>query len=244
MRDDASHYAPEILARAEGLVVVNKKSGLAVHGGARVKWSLVDDLERSLGAPVFPVHRLDQDTSGVILMGLTSKHAHHWGERLAKGKKRYHAIALGRFTKPRFTVDVPVGSHGGGDHKAPPQDALTHFTVLKALGPFTLVEAVLETGRMHQIRIHLAHVGRPILGDDKYGQFDENKVWAKRLGRNHLFLHAAEVDMEGLKVRAPWPTHFIELLKLYNCEFPPWSRGHTKRVRKIKETAQTGESDG
>lgn len=235
-------YAPDILARAEGLVVVNKRAGLAVHGGARIRWSLVDDLSRSLGCPVFPVHRLDQDTSGVILMGLSSKHAHTWGERLAQGRKRYHAIALGRFKKTRFTVDVPVGSHGG-DRGAPPQPAVTHFAVLKSLGPFTLVEATLETGRMHQIRLHLAHVERPVLGDDKYGTFDTNKEWARRLGRNHLFLHAAEIELEGLKVRAPWPEHFIQLLKIYNCDFPPWSRGRTRRERKPKTQDKEGTAD-
>jgi 23S rRNA pseudouridine955/2504/2580 synthase len=192
-------------------LVVNKPAGLSAHGGARVGRNLVDELKFSLGREVFPVHRLDRDTSGAMLLALTPDSARKWGEKLEAGEKKYLVISKGRFRGERFEVDSPV-SHNGRTFPA-----RTGFKVVRAFGEFTLLEARLHTGRTHQIRLHLAGIGKPVLGDDKYGDFDLNKAWAKRLHRERLYLHSAELKLAGLHVFAPVPVWFPELWKIYSA---------------------------
>jgi len=193
-------------------LVVNKPAGLSSHGGARVGRNLVDEMKLSLGREVFPVHRLDRDTSGAMLLALTPEGARKWAERLEAGEKKYLVIAKGRFRGERFLVDSPV-SHNGRTFPAQ-----TGFRVVRAFGEFTLLEALLYTGRTHQIRLHLAGLGKPVLGDDKYGDFELNKAWAKRLHRQRLYLHSAEMKLSGLHVFAPVPVWFPELWKIYSAE--------------------------
>ena len=181
------------------LAVVDKPAGLVVHPGAGVRGpTLVDELRDLLGGgedPARPgiVHRLDRDTSGLMLAARTDE-AHRKLSRMIRDRevrRVYLALIEGRPRSREGTIDAPLGR----DHRAPERravggrgarDARTHFEVVETLPADTLVEARLETGRTHQIRAHFAAIGHPVAGDPRYGH----------AGRHELarqFLHSARL---------------------------------------------------
>jgi 23S rRNA pseudouridine955/2504/2580 synthase len=200
----APRFAAHILHEDEALIALDKPAGVAVHGGSGVSLGLIEQLRRERPEARFLelVHRLDRGTSGVLLLAkkrsaLTALHA-----QLREGhvRKCYLALVKGRWQRPRTTIELPLHKYvlNTGERRVRVEEggrpAHTVVRAKAAYGDLTLVEVELKTGRTHQIRVHLAHVGHPIAGDDKYGDFDLNKALARR-GLKRMFLHACRLTL-------------------------------------------------
>jgi 23S rRNA pseudouridine955/2504/2580 synthase len=206
-----------LLYEDRGLWVLNKPSGLAVHGGSGLNFGLIECLrllrpeERYLEL----VHRLDRDTSGCIMIarrGAALKDLHRQLREDRIGKT-YLALVQGQWSAKRNHVDAPLNKNTlksgerlvrvglGG------KPARTDFRVIERYADCSLVEARPVTGRTHQIRVHALHAGHPLLGDEKYGDKAANQ-WARRLGLKRLFLHASRLgftDLDGKRQAANAP---------------------------------------
>lgn len=199
------------------VIVINKESGLAVQGGERVSVSVDDLLAERFGRRPFLVHRLDKDTSGLLLVAKTKEAAASYS-LLFSGKgmqKTYIAVCAGRPSSSAGVIADSVNTRGRE------QEALTRFKVRASCGAFSLLELELGTGRMHQIRVHLAGIGNPILGDDKYGDFALNKRLRKERGLKKLLLHAYSLKTAGKTPSAfiaPPPAHFLPYLEELGIE--------------------------
>ena len=220
-----------ILLEDEYLLALNKPSGLAVHGGSGINFGVIEQLraQRPQSRFLELVHRLDRDTSGVLLLAkkrsaLTALHAEL---REGRVRKFYLALVKGKWLDGKQSVRLNLHKYllASGERrvavKADGQESHTIFALERACGDFSLLRAELKTGRTHQIRVHLAHLGFPIAGDDKYGDFESNKLLA-RSGLKRMFLHAANVTFRhpasGAKVtvEAPLPAelqNFLQTLK-------------------------------
>ena len=218
----------------DALLVIDKPAGVAVHGGSGVAHGVIEQLRAARPEARFLelAHRLDRETSGVLLVGkkrqaLVSLHA-QLRERTTD--KRYRAIVVGRWPLRTKAIQFPLHRYltPEGERRVRVQEggqsALTRVTGLRQfalaeLGEFTLVEAKIETGRTHQIRIHLAHSGFPIVGDEKYGDFPLNKRLEKQ-GVRGMFLHAFmitihhPVDGHRMRLEAPLPPAFDAFVAL------------------------------
>ena len=211
-------FAGAILLEDEDLLVVNKPSGVAVHGGSGVSSGVIEQLRAARSGLRFLelVHRLDRDTSGVLVLAkkrsaLTGLHA-----QLRDGavRKHYLALVLGNWKDAKRNVKAALHKYvsSAGERRVVVDDdgqqAHTVFRLVRNLPGYSLLDAELKTGRTHQIRVHLAHVGFPIAGDDKYGDFDANKRLMKR-GLKRMFLHAANLEFnhprggQVVRVEAP-----------------------------------------
>ena len=191
--------AGRILHEDDRLLVVDKPAGMAVHGGSGLSFGVIEALRAARPEAKFLelVHRLDRETSGCLILAKRRSALRALHEQLRENRmdKRYFALLRGRLQPPRQRVDAPLRRNqlrGGermvqvaGDGKP----ARTDFSLAEALPGASLVEAVLHTGRTHQIRVHAAHLGHPLAGDDKYGDPDFNRR-LRSLGLNRLFLHA------------------------------------------------------
>lgn len=182
------------------LIVVNKPAGLAVHGGSGVAVGLIEALRAlrpELGDSLELVHRLDRDTSGLIMVTghRALLRALHGQLRDGQIDKRYVALLSGRLSGSQHRVEAPLLKVERPTGEAvvrvsrEGKTAITIFTVLERFKDATLVEAHLLTGRTHQIRVHAQHLGHPLVGDDKYGR-DADNTRFKAKGLSRLFLHA------------------------------------------------------
>jgi tRNA pseudouridine65 synthase len=184
-----------ILHQSDAMVIVDKPSGLSVHRG----WDGGDDvamtrLRDQLGRWVWPVHRLDRGTSGCLCFALDEHAASELGVVFGEHRaiKTYVALVRGTMTEERGTIDSPVPKSEGG----PKVDALTEFVRLALLDRATLVLARPKTGRLHQIRRHLRHLGHPLLGDTTLGDNKANKrVREPPIGLRRLALHALSLEV-------------------------------------------------
>jgi 23S rRNA pseudouridine955/2504/2580 synthase len=214
MRKSAEYPArggvPAILYEAPDWVIINKPAGLPVQPGKAVGANLVDILAQAWGTPPFPVHRLDRDTAGCLLVARTSAAAKRMGRVLSDpgSKKTYLAIVSGIPRETTGIIKEEVIVHGV------PKQAKTVYTRRQNFDDrYSLLELALSTGRMHQIRLHLASIGHPILGDDRHGDFTLNKALRRELGLKKLLLFAYRLDLPlaragGVTVTAPFPEHF------------------------------------
>jgi 23S rRNA pseudouridine955/2504/2580 synthase len=197
---------PPILFEDDALIALDKPAGLAVHGGSGIAFGAIERLRHARPEAVFLelVHRLDRDTSGVLIVAkkrsaLTGLHA-----QLRDGAidKRYHVLVRGKWRDALRAVELSLTSYVTGDGErrvrvdAAGRLARTIFRRTKVWAdadpPLALLEAELETGRTHQIRVHLSHLGFPLAGDDKYGDFAWNKTLARK-GLKRMFLHAHRI---------------------------------------------------
>ncbi len=210
------------------LLALNKPSGLAVHGGSGVSFGVVEQLraQRPQARFLELVHRLDRDTSGVLLLAKqrSALLALHTQLRAGRVQKIYLALVNGKWRNPKQNVRLSLSKYAlaSGERRvavnAAGQAAHTVFELEQAGQEFSLLRAELKTGRTHQIRVHLAHLGFPIVGDDKYGDFEMNKRVA-RLGLKRMFLHAQSVRFEhpesgeALTLAAPLPASLQDFLK-------------------------------
>jgi 23S rRNA pseudouridine955/2504/2580 synthase len=211
----------EVLFEDDVLLVINKPAGVAVHGGSGVSSGIVELLRmRKPKAPFLElVHRLDRETSGVLLLAKKRSALITLHQRLREGQveKRYLAMVKGRWINQKQSVELPLHKYvtAAGERRVTVnprgQAAHTLFYLRKSWQEFSLLEAELKTGRTHQIRAHLAHLGFPILGDPKYGDFALNRFLTTR-GLKRMFLHAFRLVVQhprtgqALRLDAPLPT--------------------------------------
>lgn len=194
---------PPILYEDEHVIAVDKPTGLAAHGGSGIAYGLIERVRAARPNQPFLelAHRLDRETSGILLLAKSRRALVGLHEQMREGKvdKRYLTLVKGDWVNDRQHVKAALTKYvtrEGERRVAVDDDGMpshTIFNLQERLGGFSLLEAELKTGRTHQIRVHLAHLGFPIVGDDKYGDFDLNK----RAGRGdfgirlpRMFLHA------------------------------------------------------
>ena len=220
-----------ILFEDDALLVVDKPSGVAVHGGSGVSFGVIEQLRSARPQAKFLelVHRLDRETSGVLLLAkkrsaLTALH-----EQMREGKtdKRYLTLVKGKWQNAKQHVKLPLHKFTRADGerrvmvREDGQESHTVFALQQAYSAYSLLEAQLKTGRTHQIRVHLSHLGFPIAGDDKYGDFARNKELARQ-GLKRMFLHAHSIALshpltgEGLRFSAPLPKELQGFLDKLN----------------------------
>ncbi len=202
----ASAYIPAvefpIIYEDEALLVINKPAGTAVHGGSGVSFGVIEQLRQARPQAKFLelVHRLDRETSGVLLLAKkrSALTAMHEIMREGNSDKRYFTLVLGQWKNAKQHVKLPLHKFDTpqGEKRVvvreDGQASHTVFALHKNWAEFSLLEAQLKTGRTHQIRVHLSHLGFPIAGDDKYGDFARNKLLMKQ-GLKRMFLHAHSI---------------------------------------------------
>ena len=204
-----------ILYEDKGLLIINKPAGLAVHSGSGVNLGVIEALRKMYKEPIELVHRLDRATSGVLLIAKKRAVLKNLQQQLNQHQmeKRYTALVQGVWSKRRHTIDAPLYQNSRCivvDAKG--KQAISHFQPFKNFHQddfaASLVEVLIETGRMHQIRVHAKYAAHPIAGDDKYGNpiFDAK---TKARGLKRLFLHAHQLTFSNplndkiQKVNAP-----------------------------------------
>jgi 23S rRNA pseudouridine955/2504/2580 synthase len=207
----------ERLYENENILVIDKPAGLAVQPGAGVTSCVIGLLEAELPAKPYLVHRLDKDTAGLLVVAKNRDAAVRYGDLIAGRKldKTYLAVCSGSFPEKRGSLSTAVTQHGRE------KSAKTDFAVLREFSRFSLLELALITGRMHQIRVQLSAEGRPILGDDKYGDFSLNRNLAREQGLKGLLLLAWRLwipEDGGVVLTAPLPAHFTEFLSRFDIE--------------------------
>ncbi len=222
---------PHILYRDDALIALDKPSGMAVHGGSGVSRGVIEQLRLELPECRYLelVHRLDRETSGVLLVALKRRALTglHAAMREGRIEKRYLTLVAGRWPNPVQHVKLPLHKRvtDEGEKRVTVRDdgqsAHTVFRRLQVYADFTLLEAELKTGRTHQIRVHTSHLGFPIAGDDKYGDFELNRQLVKQ-GLKRMFLHAAKlvfehpITGERMTVEAPVPADLASFLDTLN----------------------------
>ena len=196
-----------ILFEDEQMLAIDKPAGVAVHGGSGVSFGVIEQLRQArLGARMLElVHRLDRDTSGVLLVAKKRSALTRLQDQFRDREtgKTYLALVKGQWPTNKKVIDLPLQRYllpsgvGEGErrvriaHKddANAQRAITLVRVARLVGDYSLLEVTIKTGRTHQIRVHLASQGYPIVGDDKYGDFELNKRMSAE-GLKRMFLHA------------------------------------------------------
>ncbi len=193
-----------IIYQNQEIFIINKKAGMPVQGGEKIAHALDEELAKQVGQKVYLVHRLDKDTSGLMIVAKTPQAANKWTKLIGSKevKKEYIAICAGGLKQKKGEITEDIVQHGQVKR------AVTHYQVEKEWKieregedsiPMCQIRLLLETGRMHQIRIHLAKQGCPIAGDDQHGNFKLNKVLRKAAGIKNLQLFSAKltVPLEG-----------------------------------------------
>lgn len=187
----------------DDLLVLNKPSGLAAHGGSGVSYGAIEALRQLRPkAKLELIHRLDRDTSGLMLVAKRRSILLAVQEQLRVGSvdKRYLSLLAGRVQLDRFDVNAPLRKQvlSGGERmvqvSSDGKASLSRFRVLERFANCTLVEVKIETGRTHQIRVHALHSGHPVAGDPKYGDPELNQS-LRSFGLDRLFLHAASMRL-------------------------------------------------
>jgi 23S rRNA pseudouridine955/2504/2580 synthase len=236
-----SKFANAILFEDEAMLVIDKPAGFAVHGGSGVSQGVIEQLrlERPKAKFLELVHRLDRETSGILMLAKKRSALVNLHEAIRNNQtdKRYLMLVKGEWleAKKRVVLDlqkyllpngerrVNVVTDPSKDKYDERQHSETLFRLVKhyqhpAIGKVSLLEAQLVTGRTHQLRVQLSHLGFPILGDDKYGDFAMNKSLIKH-GLKRMFLHSAETKIrhpltnDKLALKAPLPPELDRFLQ-------------------------------
>ena len=217
----------DILYEDEAVIVVNKPKGMVVHPAAgHYNGTLVNALMyhcrdlSGINGVMRPgiVHRIDKDTTGSLIVCKSDTAHRDIARQLAEHSidRRYRAVVWGNFSDDRGTVDLPIGRDRRDRKKMAVEPggkrAVTHYEVIESFNGFSYIECALETGRTHQIRVHLTHIGHPLLGDEVYGV---RKAKIKTYGQT---LHAYYIRFispatgEAVEVLAPIPEYFESIL--------------------------------
>jgi len=186
----------DVMYRDDAIVVVDKPSGLSVHRGDDQGSTFALNLTRdAVGRWVYPVHRLDRATSGVLVFALSSEHARRLHDSFSGREVQKKYLALVRGKPPAHgVIDSPMEKREGG----PKVEAATEYETLfmSVLARLSLVTVQPLTGRRHQIRRHLRRINHPVAGDVRYGKGAENRVYRVELGLYRLALHAQRLSFE------------------------------------------------
>lgn len=220
----------DILYEDQDILVVNKPKGMVVHPAPghytgtlvnAIMYHCKDNLS-GINGVMRPgiVHRIDMDTTGPLLICKNDRAHQALAEQLKEHSitRKYHAIVHGRLKEDEGTIDKPIGRHPidrkkMSVHCTNGREAVTHYRVLKRFQQFTYIECQLETGRTHQIRVHMSSIGHPILGDQVYGpakcpyKLQGQTLHAKVLGITH------PTTGEYMEFDAPLPDYFQGLLE-------------------------------
>jgi 23S rRNA pseudouridine955/2504/2580 synthase len=225
-----------VLLEDEHLLAISKPAGVAVHGGSGVSFGVIEQLRQSRPTARFLelVHRLDKETSGILLLAkkrsaLTALQDQF---RSRDTGKTYAALVFGDWPASLKVIDLALHKTldaAGERHvrvvPASHEDGRRSISLVKVVQkrggamPATLLDVTIKTGRTHQIRVHLAHHGHPIVGDPKYGDFARNKAFARETGFGRMFLHAQRLVFahpatgETVTLQAPLPAECAALLQ-------------------------------
>ncbi len=209
-----------VLMEDEAMMAIDKPAGVAVHGGSGVSFGVIEQLRRARPAlaNLELVHRLDRETSGVLLVAKKRSALKSLQDQFRDREtgKTYLALVLGLWPSNKKVIDSPLMKYtipngvGEGERrvkvvgKDDPNGmrSITLVRVARTVGPYTLLEVTIKTGRTHQIRVHLASQGHPIAGDDKYGDFEHNKLLQK-MGLKRMFLHAWQLKFQHPQSHRP-----------------------------------------
>lgn len=218
----------DIVYEDDDLLVVNKPKGMVVHPAAgNSDGTLVNALLyhckgrlSSINGVIRPgiVHRIDKYTSGLLIVAKTDKAHKHLAEQIKNHSftREYMGIVCGRMSDEEGTVNAPIGRHKINRKKMAvtetnSKNAVTHYKVIETFDKYSLVKFILETGRTHQIRVHMSYIGHPILGDDVYGKtfkgIDGQCLHAKKIG----FVHPS--TGEYMEFDSELPEYFENILK-------------------------------
>ena len=234
IRLDASARPPVPVGRAyrivfedDGLLVVDKPAGLAVHGGSGVSFGVIEQLRRQRPEArcLELAHRLDRETSGLLLIAKRRPVLTRLHDLFRDGgvEKRYLALVKGRWHDPLRHVRLALHKYlteAGERRVSVALEGKAAHSIVRLVARwenFSLVDVELKTGRTHQIRVHLAHLGFPLCGDDKYGDFELNRALRKQ-GLDRMFLHAGRlafdhpVSGERLELKACLPEELLTFL--------------------------------
>jgi 23S rRNA pseudouridine955/2504/2580 synthase len=234
----------EVLHEDDVVLAVDKPAGLAAHPGtgitgatlvelARAYLRVPDDLPPTEFRPS-PAHRLDRDTSGVVLVAKTRQAMVALGESFTSGegvRKTYLALAKGKMPRESGTIDLPLSEHeqtarSKAQRGVNFQEAVTRWKVISSMKEASLLSVAIETGRTHQIRRHLDAVGHPVAGDKRYGDFAFNRLAKQRWGLARMFLHAWRLELPHpgtgapLRLEAELPPALREVLSRMNLQGP------------------------
>lgn len=232
-------FEKSIVYEDDAMLVIDKPAGFAVHGGSGISRGVIEQLrlERPKAKFLELVHRLDRDTSGVLLLAKrrSALVALHKAIRENKTDKRYSVLVAGEWkdAKKRVILDLQKYVLPSGERRVnvvtdktkdkfnEAQVSETIFYLKESFEGYSLLEAKLITGRTHQLRVQLAHLGFPIVGDDKYGDFELNKKLQKK-GMKRMFLHSIETKLqhpisnERLRLIAPLPAELDRFINTLN----------------------------
>ena len=230
----------DILYEDQDLLVVNKPKGMVVHPAhGHYSGTLVNalmyhckDSLSGINGVLRPgiVHRIDMDTTGSLIVCKTDMAHKVIAAQLKEHSitRKYHAIVHGNLNEDTGTVNAPIGRHPTDrkkmSTKAPNgRHAVTHYRVLERFGNFTYIECQLETGRTHQIRVHMASIGHPLAGDTKYGDAEFNRRFREKYGLKYQLLHSWKAvfpeltgtlsDLSGKTFTAPLPSSVRRILQ-------------------------------
>ena len=228
----AQNIPIDIIYEDNDIIVVNKPKGMVVHpangnpDGTLVNaiMAICKDSLSGIGGEIRPgiVHRLDKDTSGLLIIAKNDKAHVNMSEQIKNHevKKTYITLVRGNVKENEVTIDMPIGRSNSDRKKMAVnkngRNAITHIKVLKRYNKYTLLEVNIETGRTHQIRVHLSHIGYPIIGDYTYSNGkNEFGVVGQCLHAKQLeFLHP--ITKKQMKLEAPVPEYFQEILNTLN----------------------------
>ena len=262
-RPSESNAAParefEIVYEDDAMLVINKPAGVAVHGGSGISFGVIEQIRRARPEARYLelVHRLDKDTSGLLMIAKkrSALVKLHEAIRNDHPKKIYLALGVGKFAQDKVHVKLPLYKYTGAQGEKmvrvseEGQSAHTIFRVLNrfsgamlhqiGLSDLTYIEATLKTGRTHQIRVHMQSQNCPIAGDERYGDYQANKRLQK-IGLKRMFLHAAELHLshpltdEPLKLVAPLPQELAQMMAmLENSQSKPTELQTDSLLKKI-----------
>ena len=208
-------HAGNILFENDNYIVINKKSGIAVHGGTKNIIGLIDIIREKYGKNIDLCHRIDKNTTGCLVFGKNKEAVKFFNNLLIDNnvKKTYQAVLKGKLKK-NIVINKPIYKNIVTKSK----NSISKFKIIEYLNNATLVEVQIYTGRSHQIRIHAALINHPIIFDNRYGDKDFNKSFDKNI-RKKIALHSKSIsfinlDSEILNIECNPPNEFNDLVKM------------------------------
>lgn len=226
----------DILFQDKDLLAIHKPAGLLVHRSnvaMDIHENAVDQLSAQVGAPVFPVHRLDRPTSGVLLFALNATMANTMAEKMQQNEiKKWYATLVRGLTKPSGHITKALSS----EYSKTTKSAISYYRTLEhclapisyrgyTTTPYSLVLASPQTGRTHQLRQHFAHIRHYIIGDKKHGDVKQNKHAMQHLNQHTMYLHACQLQFkhpitnEEVTIKAPLPATWNKVKELLDVDF-------------------------
>ena len=229
----------EIIFEDDYFICVNKSNNVLVHHAYHSRNvadedSLLQLINNEIRLKVYPIHRLDRKTSGIILLAKQKEFVSKFQELFSNNEiqKTYYAVVRG-FSPDTKIIDSPVKGRDAKVHK----EALTHLKTLEKItldtpvkpydsSRYSFIELLPKTGRMHQLRVHSNKISHPIIGDPKYGDKNHNIMFEENFSCKNLFLHAGKLDfthpftVEKLTLKASFPTDWIKLFKEFSWSNP------------------------